>query len=96
MRSKESFASFIERKRAEYGEKFDPSALEPVFIPYFESQARIEVVTKYPEGEAYKRRGRVGVTTGWRPTFLLMHRISDVGSGDVLGPNDKVVKEIAP
>lgn len=93
MRNPETFAAFLERKRAEHGAKFDPSDLAPAFIQYFESQERIEVVNK---GFGYRRRGRVGVTSGWKPAFLLIHRVSDWGSSDVLGAGDEVVKVIAP
>jgi hypothetical protein len=42
-------------------------------------------------GSEPPRFGTVGMTTGTRPAFLLMHRSNDMGSSDVLGPNDHVV-----
>lgn len=37
------------------------------------------------------RFGVVSMTTGTRPAFLLMHRVTDTGSWDVLGPDDKII-----
>lgn len=42
------------------------------------------------EGPMGTRFGRVGMTTGEQPAFLLIHRASDLGSWDVLGPADKI------
>lgn len=42
-------------------------------------------------GPAGTRFGTVGMTTGWKPAFLLMHRRTDIGSSDVLGPGDQVI-----
>ena len=84
-----SFGEYLKRKRAEYGEKFDASDLAPQFIPYYESGERIEVVSSWGT-----RRGRIGITTGWRPAFLLMCRVSARGSSDVLRADDKVTRVI--
>lgn len=86
-----SYAALIERKRIEYGDKFSPAALAPDFVTYYENQARIEV--KFSTGETL--RGRVGVTTGWRPVFLLIRRQSDSGSAWTLSREDRVTKIIA-
>jgi len=55
------------------------------FKPWFHGP-RIKVA-----GPWGTRFGTVGMTTGWRPAFLLMHRSSDIGSSDLLGPDDHVV-----
>jgi hypothetical protein len=86
---RQSFNSYIERKKAEYGDKFDASGLNPDFIQYFENGARIEV-----ENEFQKRRGTVGVTTGWRPCFLLMAQVNCMGSSDTIGSTDRVTRII--
>lgn len=83
------YQQLIERRKAEYGTKFDASDLAPQFIKYYENQERIEV--EFPYG---RERGRVGVTTGWKPVFLLMHRVSDSGSSSTLRENDVVVSVI--
>jgi len=80
-----SYNEFINHKRREYGEEFDPSDLAEQFKPYFETGQRIkinfghEVVT-----------GTVGVTTGWKPAFLLMRRIDSIGSPYLLSESDKI------
>lgn len=80
------YTDYITRKRAEYGERFDPSDLDPRFIPYFNSGERVRVSTR-----GLTLTGTVGVTTGWRPAFLLMRRRTDRGSSWVLGPNDQIL-----
>lgn len=69
------FTAWCAAKEVEYGSKWDPSDLEPRFIPFFRTDQRIRVAcmfnTSQPE---HVRTGTVGVTTGWRPAFLLMHR----------------------
>lgn len=79
------YTELTARKQREHGDRFDASDLHSQFIPYFNSGDRIRVAN----GE-YVRTGRVGVTTGWKPAFLLMHRASDHGSSDVLGPDDQI------
>jgi len=84
------YERLIKRAQGRHGDKFDASDLVPAFVRYFNSGERIEVT----DGD-YVRRGRVGVTTGWRPAFLLVHRTSDHGSSDVLSDRDRVIKVIA-
>lgn len=86
-----NLAMLIARGQAQYGEQFDASSLEPRFAPYLRTNTRIKVRRVYDNGEIEERTGRVGVTTGWRPAFLLMHRSSDTGSSDVLGSSDEIV-----
>ena len=69
-----------------YGHKWDATDLAPQFIPYFWTNIRIRVA-----GPSGSRTGTVGVTTGWRPVFLLIHRSSARGSFDVLTTDDRVV-----
>ena len=81
---------FIAKKRATYGKKFDDSDLAHKFIPFYESGERIEV--DFGHGEI--KRGTVGITTGWKPIFLLMLRKDSVGSSWTLRHSDKIVKVI--
>lgn len=93
MSGRESFENYKARKarqNADEGKVFDASDLAPQFVPYFEGGQRIEVETC---GEI--KRGRVGVTTGWKPVFILVLRRSDRGSGWVLGKDDKVLRVIS-
>jgi hypothetical protein len=88
--SARSFAQFLESKRREYGARFDASDLASAFVPYYESGARIEV-----QDGPDKVRGRVGVTTGWRPCFLLMRRRSDRGSSYTISERNKVLRVVS-
>ena len=81
------FEAFIARKKVEWGEKFDASDLDQRFVPYFNERRRIKVrffgtVTK---------QGTVGVTTGWRPVFLLLLTKRSTGSSWTLGPREEIV-----
>lgn len=71
--------------------EFDDSELCPKFVPYFENECRIKVRYTFASGEVYERTGTVGVTSGWKPAFLLMHRSSDISSSDVLSERDEIV-----
>ena len=66
--------------------KFSDSDLAKQFVPYFESGQRIEV--KFIWGDKIElKRGTVGVTTGWKPVFLLMKNSRSIGSSDILTKN---------
>lgn len=84
-----NYAEYVARKRREHGDKFTEADLEPRFVLHFEAGDRIEVQDAVT---GYLRRGVVSVTTGWRPTFLLIHRRSDHGSSDVLGVDDFITR----
>jgi len=63
-----NYKEFIKRKKEEYGSKFNTSDINEKFIPYYESQQRITI--GFGHGEV--KRGTVGVTTGWKPAFILI------------------------
>ena len=87
------YTESLEKGRKEWGEKFDSSTMDecgPLFARYFQGP-RVRIVTTYDNGETETRTGRISKTTGWRPALLLMHRSSDHGSSDVLGPRDRIV-----
>lgn len=81
------FEEYLQKKKREYGEKFDPSSLAPQFIPYFNNERRIIVQIKHGE----EISGKVGVSTGWRPVFLLLKKSTSTGSSDILGQEDLIV-----
>lgn len=86
------FEKYLDRKKRQYGDKFDRSQMPEKFVRYYDSDERVKVVAHYPEtGESWVRFGRVSATTGWKPSFLLMHRSSDIGSSDLLQERDEVV-----
>lgn len=58
----------------------DYSSISKQFAPYHESQNRIKV--KFSYGEI--KSGTVGMTTGWKPVFILMLTTRSLGSSYVL------------
>lgn len=85
-------APIVNQGRVQHGERFDDSDLRAAkhFAPYYRNGVRLKVRRDYGDGEYHERTGTVGKTTGWKPAFLLMHRSSDRGSSDVLGPEDEI------
>lgn len=81
------FDGYNDGKRAQWGEKYDPSDLAPQFVKYYNSGERVRV--RFAHGTV--ATGTVGVTTGWKPCFLLMRRRTDRGSSWTLGANDRVI-----
>ena len=91
---KKSFTEYLIRKGEEYPKKFDSSELAKQFVPYFENGARIEVKFGYGATHLGTKRGTVGITTGWKPVFLLMLRKDSVGSSWTLKECDEVVRVV--
>lgn len=81
---------FFLMKRNLLYDNFDASDLNPLFIPYFNNQKRIEV--KFSWGEI--KRGRVAVTSGWKPGFLLMLTSRSIGSSYILDKDVEFIKVI--
>jgi hypothetical protein len=77
------YDDYITKQRHRYGSEFCDSALDPRFIPYFNNGTRLKVHTLGSDVTGY-----IGVTTGWRPVFLLMRTIRSHGSIYTLGPQD--------
>ena len=90
---RKSINAYTEKKLAEYGDKFDPSDLNPEFFRYYDSNERIEVEFTYGDTKEI-RRGRIGVTTGWKPCFLLMARVNCISSSATIGKNARVLRVI--
>ena len=65
----------------------DYSDIAKQFIPYFESKKRIKV--KFHYGEI--KSGTVGMTSGWKPVFLLMLRSNSTGSSYTLSDKDEIL-----
>ena len=70
----------------EYGKKFDPSALDPRFVPFYEGGERIKIETC-----GMVVTGTIGITTGWKPCFLLMRTSRSIGSSYTLDKKDKIL-----
>ena len=91
----ENYDDLIDRRIRQYGDKFSDIGLNKDFIPYFESGSRVEVSFCDKDGVEYERkRGTIGVTTGWVPVFILMLTRRSTGSVWTIGENDKVVRVI--
>jgi len=70
--------------------ELDTSDLAPQFDEFYKSGQRIEVEI---DGEMIKR-GYVGKTTGWRPSYLLLNNTRSTSSEDLLGHGDRVLKRL--
>lgn len=83
---------YLQRAQRRHGSKLDLSEVDAAdhFLPYFGTGTRLRVA--WGDGpDSYVRTGTVTITTGWRPALLLLHRRTDRGSSDVLGPRDVIV-----
>jgi len=86
------YEKYIQRKQEQYGDRFiPPTSAARLFARFLHSDVRIKVRRTYPNGEVHERTGTVGITTGWAPAFLLMHRSNHLGSSDVLNEHDEIV-----
>jgi hypothetical protein len=74
--------------------QFDASILRMAshFAPYLHNSLRLKVRRTYSSGEEFVRTGTVGITSGWRPCFLLMHRSNAMGSWDTLSVDDEIIE----
>lgn len=84
-----AYAAALTHSHRIHGERFDPSDLEAAaeaVRKHYGSGTRVILRTTYDDGSTHTRAGRVGMTTGWRPAFLLMSSTRAIGSSDVIGP----------
>lgn len=85
---KRSFKEFLQRKENEY-KNFNDSDLNRDFIHAFESGKRVEVCFVGSDGQIYEtKRGTLGITTGWKPCFLLMLTKRSISSSYTIGKKD--------
>ena len=82
------YNDYVAKKKEEYGKKMDLTDINAEFIPAFESGERITVEFAYGE----RKRGTIGVTTGWKPIFLLMLRKDSRGSSWTIHKNDHIAQ----
>jgi hypothetical protein len=88
-----TLAGSLRLLREIHGDRFSEDGLAPQFRPYCHGP-RIEVRTTLPDGTTFTRRGRVSITTGWIPVFVLLPRRDSRGSYDVLKKDDEIVRVI--
>lgn len=80
------FSNFLKRKHAQFEDQFDSSDLDSRFIEFFKTNTRLKIQTC-----GMIITGTVGVTTGWKPCFLLMRTKRSIGSVWTLGKNDRII-----
>ncbi|MFA6016456.1 MAG: hypothetical protein WC742_15465, partial [Gallionellaceae bacterium] len=80
------YESMLSRRKQQYGDKFDPSELDKRFSNLLHTPYRIKV--RFSWGEV--KTGTVGITTGWKPVFLLMLTKRSRGSEYILDKNCEV------
>lgn len=88
----EQLDALYARARVRWGEKFDDTDLRnaPSLIrSLYGTDARVIVETRYPDGATLRIAGRVGVTTGWKPSFMLLHRRDSIGSSNLIGATER-------
>jgi len=83
----ETLKNILDEKRQKYGNKASVKELAKQFVPYFESGERIKVKFSYGE----EKTGTVGITTGWKPIFILMLTKRSTGSSWTLSKKDKII-----
>jgi hypothetical protein len=76
-----------------HGSRFSEGNLASQFRDFCHGP-RIEVKTTYSDGTTYIRRGRVGITTGPAPLFVLLPRSDSRSSSDLLHADDEIVRVI--
>lgn len=85
-----NYKTLIDARRDQYPISFDDSALAKAFIPHFNVGKRRRIKVQFHPSEK-PVWGFVGVTTGWKPTFLLMRNIRCHGSRYVLDDSCKIL-----
>jgi hypothetical protein len=81
------YESMLCNRKRQYGDKFDPSELDPRFSNLLHTNKRTSVRF---DPETIKT-GTVGITTGWKPVFLLMLTKRSRGSEYILDKNCEVI-----
>jgi hypothetical protein len=92
MSNKNYMEKLIAIGRAKHGEKFDSSDLDDRFARYYFSKERIKVKTS--ELNVFNSDilfGTVGVSTGYKPIFLLMNSIRARGSSILLNKDYEIL-----
>lgn len=81
------YERFLRRLQRNHPAKWDTSDLAVKFIHFYNSGERIKVRTRSGDIEF----GTVGVTTGWKPIWLLIHRSNHDGSSTTLTNEDTIL-----
>lgn len=84
------YSDYCTRKAAEYGDKFSTDELNGAFIDAFNNGNRYRVLVDFGYG-VKPVWGYVGVTTGWKPCFLLMRRRGQHCSSETIKSEARVI-----
>lgn len=76
---------FIDGKVEIFGDKFDASDLSPNCVGPYNRGERYRVKVRFLADRS-ERWGTLGITTGWKPCFLLKHNRFSHGSSCLLTP----------
>lgn len=82
--------SFATRQLAKMA-NFTTAALPEKFVPYYEQGSHVRIKIERGINYIHNEYGRVGVSTGWQPAFLLVKNDRHKGSSVVLEEEDRVV-----
>lgn len=83
---KKDFNEFIKRRAGE-DSRFDAVNLSKKFIPFYESGERIKI--EFSSGII--KSGTIGITTGWKPVFILLLTKRSTGSSWTLSEKDSIM-----
>ena len=84
-----TYSDLVRHFEAQYPGRFDDSELWPQFRSWVGYDGRIEVSGEHFAGR--RRTGYLGVTSGWKPAFMLVAKTNSMGSSDLLGAGDQVI-----
>ena len=85
------YQMYVAMKTDEYGSRFDNSDLAEQFISHYNFGQSRRIKVLFPWGEIVW--GYVGITTGWKPAFLLMRRVGQYGSSLLLNKDCKILAQ---
>ena len=80
----------IERLRRIHGETLEVPVTNEGQRKWF-GYPRVEITTTYESGAQEVNRGRISITTGWKPALILMSRRDSWGSSHTLDPVADIV-----
>jgi hypothetical protein len=87
------FEEYCERQTARFGARFVQPSGTPELIAAYNDQARYEVDVD-GAGPEWIKRGRVSLSTGWQPTFLLILSRRSLGSSIHLDSRSIILRKV--
>lgn len=82
------FDEYCKRQQAKWGDKFSPPTGDALIRAYNNGpEFRVQVDNDRGDGKIW---GFVRLTSGWRPSFMLMRRVGQHGSSYLLNASDTI------